>query len=267
LACVIANEQAIKEGTVGLALTLTFDGHRVRMVGTPERPEWIAKDVCRVLDLHNGRTTLAAVVPADEKGVHAVDTLGGRQEVATVTEPGLYRLITRSRKPAAQRFQAWLFGDVLPCIRQHGCYPAPSALAPKTREHRIALALVEANEIIAELQVAKRTLDAITESDGDMSLQDAARKMSLHPNKAIWQWEEDGLLFRGAHGTLTPHVRYSCSPHGNGVFRFVTTEAVDGRTYGQTKVTPKGLAWLAERYAAAEQQERPALVAASPVLQ
>jgi len=47
------------------------------MVGSPERPEWVAKDVCRVLGLHNARTTLAAVVPDSEKGVHVVDISGG----------------------------------------------------------------------------------------------------------------------------------------------------------------------------------------------
>ena len=34
----------------------------------------------------------------DEKGVSIIHTLGGEQEMLTVTEPGLYRLVMRSRK-------------------------------------------------------------------------------------------------------------------------------------------------------------------------
>jgi prophage antirepressor-like protein len=263
-----------------LSLTLTFDGHRVRMVGAPERPEWVAKDACRVLQVHNTADALrnAGVTPA-EKGVVRIDTLGGPQDVTTIVESGLWKLVLLSRKPSAQRFKAWLAEEVLPCIRQHGCYPAPSggglSLAVDLDDPRELRALVE-SLALRRIEDAKRlavaepkaaALDAIAEADGDMSLQDAARKMGLQPNKAIWQWEEDGLLFRGSHGTLTPSVLYSCSPSGNGVFRFVTTEAVEGRVYGQTKVTPKGLTWLAQRYAPAVQLRQFALAPAPQAIQ
>jgi len=36
---------------VSLDLALTWEGHRVRMVGTPEAPLWIAVDVCAALEL------------------------------------------------------------------------------------------------------------------------------------------------------------------------------------------------------------------------
>jgi prophage antirepressor-like protein len=237
---------------MSLDLTLTFDGHRVRMVGTAERPEWVARDVCRVLCLHvaSGVRT----VPDDEKGLHIVQTPGGPQETATVTEAGLFRLISRSRKPAAARFQSWLFGEVLPSIRKHGQYPPPVVLRPATREFQIATALLLAQEIITEqgarLAVAEpkaAVLDAIAESDGDLPLQDVGRHLGLGPNRAIWRMEADGLLFRGSHGTLTPHAAWIDA----GYFRFVVTHPDDtGRTFGQTKVTKRGLVWLAGRYRA-----------------
>lgn len=55
-----------------------------------------------------------------------MDTPGGRQSVVAVTEPGLFRLLLKSRKPEAKAFQRWVFNDVLPCIRRHGTYPAPA---------------------------------------------------------------------------------------------------------------------------------------------
>lgn len=237
---------------MSLDLTLTFDGHRVRMVGTAERPEWVARDVCRVLAIHNSRDALRDIVPEAEKGVARTDTLGGPQEVATVTEAGLFRLISRSRKPAAARFQSWLFGAVLPSIRQHGQYPPPAPLRPPTREFQVATALLLAKEIMdeqsARLAVAEpkaAVLDAIAESDGDLALQDVGRHLGLGPNRAIWRMEEDGLLFRGSHGTLTPHAAWLDA----GYFRYVTTAPdAAGRTFGQTKVTKRGLVWLATRY-------------------
>lgn len=104
--------------------SLDFHGKSVRFVGTPDKPEWVAADVCEVLDLSNPRSSLA-LLDADEKGVHSMDTLGGKQSVATVYESGLYRLIMSSRKPEARPFMKWVCGEVLPSIRKYGTYPPP----------------------------------------------------------------------------------------------------------------------------------------------
>lgn len=112
-----------------LAVRLDYLGDRIRVVGTRQRPEWIAADVAAVLGIKNVRSTLA-LFDDDEKGVHTMDTPGGRQPLATVTEPGLYRLIFKSRRPEARDFRRWVFHEVLPSIRRHGCYPPPAQGGP-----------------------------------------------------------------------------------------------------------------------------------------
>jgi len=49
-------------------------------------------------------------------------TLGGPQSVSVVSEPGLYKLVQSSRKPAAREFDAWVRNTVLPAIRKDGMY-------------------------------------------------------------------------------------------------------------------------------------------------
>jgi prophage antirepressor-like protein len=39
-----------------------------------------------------------------------------------ITEPGLYKLVMRSNKPVAEKFQEWVCEDVLPSIRKKGEY-------------------------------------------------------------------------------------------------------------------------------------------------
>ncbi len=99
----------------------TFERQQVRFVGTAEKPEWIALDVGEVLEIKNVRQLLAKF-SEDEKGVCSVYTPGGEQSLLTVTEPGLYRLIFKSRKDVAKRFQRWIFHEVLPAIRKTGSY-------------------------------------------------------------------------------------------------------------------------------------------------
>lgn len=84
-----------------------FEGHTIRFVGTADRPEWVASDVCEALAIERTDRALVAFGP-DEKGAQIVSTPGGPQSVSTVLEPGLYRLIFRSRKDEAERFRKWV---------------------------------------------------------------------------------------------------------------------------------------------------------------
>jgi prophage antirepressor-like protein len=58
----------------------------------------------------------------DEKGVSTIYTLGGNQEMAVVSESGLYALIFQSRKPEAKMFRKWVTSEVLPALRRTGEY-------------------------------------------------------------------------------------------------------------------------------------------------
>ena len=43
--------------------------------------------------------------------------------VKDVYKRQVYRLIVHSKLPSAERFERWVFDEVLPSIRQHGAYP------------------------------------------------------------------------------------------------------------------------------------------------
>ncbi|MEV4438220.1 Bro-N domain-containing protein [Streptomyces sp. NPDC049577] len=79
-------------------------------------------------------------VPDDEKGSSLVRTPGGDQHIWHLTEPGFYRVIGQRRassikdtviRDRVDRFQRWVFHDVLPSLRAHGRYelPVPGGLA------------------------------------------------------------------------------------------------------------------------------------------
>lgn len=101
-------------------------GNDIRVMTDDQGEPWfVAKDVCAILGLSNPRTSLA-LLDEDEKGVHTMDTPGGKQELTTVNESGLYSLILRSRKPEAKAFRRWVTSEVLPSIRKHGMLEHPS---------------------------------------------------------------------------------------------------------------------------------------------
>lgn len=118
----------------------------VRVVLKDGEPWFVAKDVCLSLgmDVSSGVRGL----DEDEKGLHTVQTLGGKQEMAIISEAGLYSLILRSRKPEAKSFKRWVTHEVLPSIRKTGGYslndvpkdlPSALRLAADLEEARLRL--------------------------------------------------------------------------------------------------------------------------------
>lgn len=87
------------------------------------QPWFVLADVCQALGLVKP-DRVAARLEDDEKGARPMSTPGGTQMMTVVSEPGLYRVIFRSNKPEAARFQRWVFHEVLPAIRQTGSFHA-----------------------------------------------------------------------------------------------------------------------------------------------
>jgi len=56
------------------------------------------------------------------------DSLGRNQNKRFITEGNLYRLISKSELPDAEKFESWVFDEVLPSIRKHGAYMTPEKI-------------------------------------------------------------------------------------------------------------------------------------------
>lgn len=78
-----------------------------------------------------------------------------------VAEPDLYRCIFQSRKPAARKFQDWVFDEVLPALRKEGGYIVSTEA--DTPEMIMARALKVADETIKRNEQRVRELEAQTE--------------------------------------------------------------------------------------------------------
>lgn len=106
-----------------------FEGHDVRIVqGENGDPLWVGKDVCEVLGYRDTVNAMKQHCRGVAKHHPIIDTIGRTQNVRVITEPDLYRLIVGSNLPAAERFEKWVFEEVLPSIRRHGVYATPQAV-------------------------------------------------------------------------------------------------------------------------------------------
>lgn len=101
----------------------SYESNEVRTIMKGSEPWFCLVDVCRVLGIVNHKNVFARL-DDDEKGVHEMDTPGGKQKMAIINESGLYSVILRSDKPEAKPFRKWVTGTVLPAIRKTGTYSA-----------------------------------------------------------------------------------------------------------------------------------------------
>ena len=124
-----------------------------RMIGH-QNPQRAVRKYCKnVKEIHGDQIGHHPVSEGEgsaergrDRGVVKYDILteGGRQAVNFIPEGDLYRLIVHSRLPAAERFEKWVFEEVLPSIRQNGGY-APDMAQMIREEVRRAM-----QEVISE---------------------------------------------------------------------------------------------------------------------
>lgn len=89
---------------------------------------FVAGDAAKML----GYARPADAITAHCKGSvkRRLPTNGGIQELKVIPEGDLYRLIAHSELPSAERFESWIFDEVLPTIRKTGSYAVPGHSKP-----------------------------------------------------------------------------------------------------------------------------------------
>jgi prophage antirepressor-like protein len=100
--------------------------------GTNENPLFRASDIGLILELTNIRVSTNEFDDT-EKVSCTTNTSTGEKVVTFLTEKGLYKLLFRSRKPIAEKFQNWLC-VVLNEIRLKGSYELKIQLEQKCNE-------------------------------------------------------------------------------------------------------------------------------------
>ncbi|EMR8106909.1 Bro-N domain-containing protein [Neisseria gonorrhoeae] len=103
----------------------SFKSQNVRTQILGAEPWFCLGDVAEILQIQNARQ-----LPLKDQGIQksSVATKKGNQELLFINEPNLYRVIFRSRKAEAVKFQDWIFEEVIPQIRKTGGYQ----ITPKT---------------------------------------------------------------------------------------------------------------------------------------
>jgi len=129
----------------------------LRVIEHKGEPWFVARDVCAVLGTET--RDLPDILEHDEQRpivdiIHTLnDSTGLRRDSRIISEPGLYSLILRSRKPEAKAFKRWVTHEVIPSIRKVGGYLI--AKPDDTPEAILARAVLVAQDTIRRIEAER----------------------------------------------------------------------------------------------------------------
>lgn len=228
-------------------------------------PWFVLKDCMSILDLGNPTETVKMFDKDEFSTTEVIDSIGRRQQTYIISEPGLYRLVMKSRKPEAKEFQRWVTHEVLPQIRRTGGYiPATDAdddmtilakavmIGQRTMEEQ-KRRIAEQSEHIKALEPKARFADAVAASDGTCLIGELAKMLrqnglDIGQNRLFEILRQDGYLGKTGSNRNVPTQKAM----DLGLFRIKETAIThsDGHvTINRTaKVTGKGQTYFISRY-------------------
>lgn len=231
--------------------TFPETGQRVRVVEGPDGEPWfVARDVCAALD--TDQKDIPMILDQDEHcTIYTIEGrnnfTGLRKDTRLVSEPGLYSLILRSRKPQARTFKRWITHDVLPTLRRTGHYsmPAPSS-APVAVDADLARLMLDRLTIIeqqlAPLKEKAGRFDAFLSVDGTASLTEAAKMLGMTAISLAKLLRGDALrwLFK-KNGNGGPNIPTAEVIRNGWMVLKAARSPFDGRLHSSARFTAKGL--------------------------
>lgn len=247
--------------------TFNFNSNPVRTLTDENSDPWfVAKDVCDILGLENSRKATAELDSDEKNTVTISDGIAGNPNRTIISEPGLYKLIMRSRKPEAKEFQRWVTHEVLPQIRKTGGYiPTTNADDDMTILAKAVLVAQKTIDLknrqlqakdsqIKELEPKAKALDAFTNVEDRLLVRDAAKVLSNAgtpiSEKQLREWMADNGWIYKANCSWHATARHCTAGHLVMVMSQDHVTKADGTKFAYpptVRITRKGLALLHRR--------------------
>lgn len=207
---------------------------------------FIGKEVCELLGYSNASKTISDHCKGYNKML--LPSHGGNQESIVIPERDLYRLIMRSKKPDAEKFEEWVVAEILPSIRKTGSYevkiPSYQIESPADRARAWAVEYEEKQLLLesnAKLQFRSDFVDVCFDTDGIFSMEEVCKILKLpYGRNTMLQKLRDLKILTLSN---TPAQRFI----SNGYFRVVESLIENGKfkkLTSTTYATQKGIGYI-----------------------
>jgi prophage antirepressor-like protein len=209
----------------------------IRTVEINNKAYFMASDIAKALGYLKPNDAISKHCRATTKWSTPIS--GKMQEVNFIPEGDIYRLITKSQLPSAEKFEAWVFDEVLPTIRKHGMYATDELLdnpdlliqvatalkAEREKNKQLETEVKVKNQLIGELKPKADYVDRILQNSGlvtitqiakDYGMSGQAMNELLHELKVQYKQSEQWLLYSKYHDQGYTHSKTVDIKHKDG---------------------------------------------------
>jgi prophage antirepressor-like protein len=244
----------------------------IRVTEIDGKPYFVGSDVAKALGYTNpqkairdhckGITKRSGVCQTtNQYGV----TTNQAVEMSYITEGDIYRLAARSHLPGAEKFESWIFDEVIVSVANHGAYATPQTveqmisdpdfaikLLQSIKEEQIQRALLvrekyELAQQNAIMQPKAELMDKIMDTDQKIDIGQAAKILGLPfgRNTLFVKLREKGVFFKNRN---EPKQEYIDKGYFELKEKWIDRYNHDGFMVVKVLVTQKGLDFIAKLF-------------------
>jgi len=215
-------------------------------------------DVAYALGYSKPRNAISAHCKGALK--RGVLTGGGSQQLTFLPEGDVYRLIVKSKLSSAQKFERWVFDEVLPSIRKHGGYMTDHLLQEVSHNPDVMIQFAKqlleehqkSNELqgqVERLQPKAAYYDQFVHNGDCTNIRTTAKELEIPERRFCKYLLNGGFLYRSPSGTLLPYAKRK-----NKELFVVKDFCNKGYMGSQTLITPKGKAFFYNLFYGGEEE-------------
>jgi prophage antirepressor-like protein len=196
-----------------------FENNPVRIMLIDGQEWWVARDVAVALGYKSPNRAFHLHCKGIPKW-NSLETDGGTQKMRIINEGDVWRLITHSNLPEAQRFEKWLFEEVLPQIRKTGAY-IPERMTPvnadvaKNMIDNVVACRKQLAETAALIKDAAPRVKLVTSENARLRQMNrlyeemkSLREQLARKNTPITESEKQRILMYSTHWSVAEIARY-----------------------------------------------------------
>lgn len=164
------------------------------------------------------------------------------QEMLCITKSDIYRLIVKSKLESADKFEFWIFDEILPTIEHTGAYVENehkmvdyyfSSLSEGTKSTIV-------NELIDKNKKLQKFYDDLMNTEGLMSMNIVSKELNGIGLKTLYAYLRGKKIMFYKDGVNIPYQRFMTQ----GLFKVKETTCPDGIIRSVTYATKKGLDYI-----------------------
>lgn len=202
---------------------------------------FVASDIARALGYKNPQKAIRDHCKRVNESF--IPSNGGEQKAKVITKSDIYRLIVKSKLDTADKFETWVFDEIMPTIEKTGAYIEEGREQEMVNYYFSNLSSDLQGKIVNELIEKNKELqtfyDDLMNTEGLYSMNVTAKELQIGRNTLFAYLRGKKVMFYQNNSNI-PYQRFM----NQGLFRVIESPCADGEYRPTTYATKKGLDYI-----------------------